>query len=671
MAVSGFLHGIEVTEINSGPVPIQIILSAVVGIVGSAPSFAVPGAIPMWDPSWLVQVGQQCLDANANIQAVTAITLPVWQQNTAYVVGNLIVDANGNTQRCTTAGSSGGGSHPAWSNTLHTPTSDGTGGLMWTMVAFGKAAITGVNSPSWTTTLNATTTDTIGASTGSVTWTLLIFDPPPLVQVPTLISGANFSSGLSGQAGSMGPMIQGYTIPYALNQIFAQGAGQAIVVNVFDQVIHNSPINGVTYNFPSTGTQAINLGQMGLGNVKVTNVGATVVYVEGADFALDVVNGVITSMAGGLLANGQAVVVTCVYADPSKLADSDLVGTVSSGVSTGMQAWKLSYGLFGFFPKILIAPSYGTYVPTGQTVSSQDSAVAAGMASVAASIRAIYLLDCSPGSTPTTMLANRGTTGAAWDTSDKRALLCGPQELFNDLGIMPTGITLNFAGVPIQNAANTVHAGPYSPWVAGGLSARDAQNGYWWSPSNMQVIGPLGPDVQVYASFLDAASDTNNLNAAGIVTALTGFATGIRIWGNRSAGFPTYTTPDVFISIRRTMDVIEQSLLQSMLQFLDQPISSALITAILASCNSFVRTLIQRGALVGGSASYNPAENPPSEIAAGHLTFDLDVMPPPPLERLTFNVFIDTTLLSQLNTTNALNTTASAALGITTATVGV
>jgi len=92
-----------------------------------------------------------------------------------------------------------------------------------------------------------------------------------------------------------------------------------------------------------------------------------------------------------------------------------------------------------------------------------------------------------------------------------------------------------------------------------------------------------------------------------------------------------------------------------MLQFIDQPISNALITAILASVNAFIRTLIQRGALVAGSASYNPAENPPSQIAAGHLVFDIDVMPP---RRPSFTVYIDATLLSQLGTSSPLTSTA-------------
>jgi hypothetical protein len=90
------------------------------------------------------------------------------------------------------------------------------------------------------------------------------------------------------------------------------------------------------------------------------------------------------------------------------------------------------------------------------------------------------------------------------------------------------------------------------------------------------------------------------------------------------------------------------------LQFLDGPINNGLITSVLQSVNSFIRTLIQRGALEPGSnAIYDPNDNPPSELAAGHLTFRLDVMPPPPAERITFNVFIDTALLSNLGTTTA------------------
>ena len=716
---ASFLHGVEVFEFNLGPVPINVVNSAVIGIVGSAPLFAVSGALPVWDPTWLVQAqpqwtastaetvgnlvvdsngnaqkcttagttgtstptwgrtlnstvtdgtvvwtliaigaaaGQSCIDSNGNIQTATAITLSSWQASHAYTSQNLIVDSNGNTQRCTTAGTSGTPTAPTWATTVGATTTDGT--VTWTLVAIGKAAVTSTSAPTWATTIGATTTDN-----GLVTWTLTVKGPIPNLQTPVLIAGSNPNSLAPGQMGLFGPLIQGFTIPYALSEVFAQGAGQAIVVNVFDQTKHYSSISAVTYTFPSSGAQVINVGHMGLSQITVTNTAGNVTYAQGADFSVDRVNGVVAAIGAGLIASAASIKITCRYADPNQLADSDLVGTVSSNVYTGMQNWKLAYGLLGFFPKLLIAPSYGSYVATGQTVGSQDATTASAMATLAAAMRAVYFVDCPAGTSPSTMIANRGSSGNSWNTSDKRAILCGPQELFLDTGIIPTGISVDpVAGKAIQNLANVTHAGPYSPWVAGATAAKDLAQGYWWSPSNTPISGgPLGPDVSLYSSFLDAASDTNNLNAQGIVTAFQAFGTGLRVWGNRSAGFPSFTSPDVFISVRRTMDVIEQSVMLSMMQFLDQPISNGLIDSILASVNSFLRTLIGRGALVGGTASYNPNENPSSQVAAGQLVFDIDCMPPPPAERLTFNVFIDTTLLSQLaGNTQGLNPSVSA-----------
>lgn len=141
--------------------------------------------------------------------------------------------------------------------------------------------------------------------------------------------------------------------------------------------------------------------------------------------------------------------------------------------------------------------------------------------------------------------------------------------------------------------------------------------------------------------------DTNNLNAAGIVTVYNAFGTGLRVWGNRSAEYPSSTYADNFIPIRRTMDMIEESAQLSMMQFLDRPLTSAVIDMIVESVNSFLRTLVGRGALVNGACSYHPAENPSTQLEAGQLVLDIQIMPPP-LERLTFNVSLNKNYLATL-----------------------
>lgn len=566
---ANFLHGIETIEVATGPIPITVVKSAVIGLVGTAPLWAVPGALNLWQPNWVVVGGQQ------------------------------IVDANGNVQQCLTAGT------------------------------------TGTAVPVWATALDATTSD------GAAVWKLVTM-AGTLSQTPTLV---NFTANpnIAGSSAAFGPMIQGYSVPYALAAIQAQAAGQVIVVDVFNPYIHFTAVSNETLAMPASGAQAVNLGHMGVWNVVVTNAGGTTTYINGTDYTLDAINGVVTAATGGAIAVGESLEVSFNYADPGKVTDTDIIGTITGTAYTGIQALRTTYGTMGFFPKILIAPGY-----------SQDAAIAGALLTTAQTIRAIALIDSPPATSPAAAIANRGVTGNAFDTSSDRAVLCYPQERFLDTGLVPTGVTLNTSGAPIQTTFNATAVGPYSQWVAGAIASKDLKKGYWWSPSNTQINGPLGPDVTLYASVVDAASDVNNLNAQGILTIFNAFGIGPRVWGNRSAAFPSSTTPDNFVSVRRTMDVIEESVELSMLQFIDQPITNALISAILASVNAFIRSLIGRGALVAGSASYNPAENPPSQIAAGQLVFDIDVMPPPPAERLTFNVFIDTTLLSSLGNTSAL-----------------
>jgi uncharacterized protein len=483
----------------------------------------------------------------------------------------------------------------------------------------------------------------VGLVGSAPSWAVQAPATPPAVNMPTLVSSA-----LDGA--KFGPLVKGYTIPYAISAIQDQGAGQVIVINVFDPTRHYTSVAASAFSFNAQGV--INLAHMGVSNVVVTSDPAGTNYTAVTDYILDAVNGVITivpTTSGGHIASGATVLVTFNYADPSKVLDSDIIGAVTSGIYTGMQALQTTFGTMGFFAKILIAPGY-----------SQSADVATAEIALANKIRAVALVDSPPSTSVATAISNRGVAGNAFNTSSTRGILCYPQETFYDTGIIPTAVTLSTTGAPLTSQFDALAVGPYSSWVAGAMAARDLSNGYWWSPSNVEVQGILGPDVQLYASAVDSTCDVNNLNSSGILTVFNAFGTGLRIWGNRSAAYPTTTTPDNFINVRRTMDVIEESVELAMLQFIDQPISNALITAILASVNSFLRTLIQRGALVAGSASYDPTANPPAQIAAGQLVFDIDVMPPPPAERLTFQTFIDVSLLQQLGQTNALTSSPSA-----------
>ncbi len=477
---------------------------------------------------------------------------------------------------------------------------------------------------------------------------------PAAGQTPTLVSSQS-------DAATFGPLIKGYTIPYALNAIQEQGAGQAIVINVFNPATHNTAVAATAFSFPASGKpQVINLGHMGIlgpngptgvgTGPAVTNAAGSTTYVEGTDYNVDYVNGLITALPGGAITAGEAIKVVFSYCDPSKVADADICGAVTGtpAVYSGIQALLTTFNSMGFVAKILIAPRY-----------SQDQTVAAALDAAAQSLRAIALVDSPPSTAVATAIANRGLSGNAFDTSSKRTVLCFPQQKFTDNGIDPTKVTLDVNGNPVTTPIGATAVAPYSEWVAGAIAAMDLADGYWYSPSNQQIDGILGGDVAIQQGRLDdPTTDPNQLNAAGILTIFNAFGTGLRTWGNRSAAYPTSTAPDNFICIRRTLDVIEESIELATLQFLDLPINNALITQILATVNAFIRTLIQRGALEPGSAAtYNPADNPPSQLAAGQLVFELNIMPPPPAERITYNTFVDINLLSALGNTTAAQAT--------------
>ena len=103
-----------------------------------------------------------------------------------------------------------------------------------------------------------------------------------------------------------------------------------------------------------------------------------------------------------------------------------------------------------------------------------------------------------------------------------------------------------------------------------------------------------------------------------------------------------------FENVRRTGDVINESLRYFSQQFIDMPINQALIDALVESVNGYGRKLIGDGALLGFKAWFDPARNEETELANGHLLISYKYTPPPPLERLTFETEITSEYLLTL-----------------------
>ena len=146
----------------------------------------------------------------------------------------------------------------------------------------------------------------------------------------------------------------------------------------------------------------------------------------------------------------------------------------------------------------------------------------------------------------------------------------------------------------------------------------------------------------------DPNSEANLLNAAGIITIFNSYGTGMRIWGNRSAAFPASSDPTTFICVRRTADVIEESMEYATLQFIDRPLDSATIDSIIETGSGFIRKLIGMGAIINGRIWFDRTLNTKEELANGHLTLCYDFMPPTATERVTYIVNLNTNYLADL-----------------------
>ena len=325
---------------------------------------------------------------------------------------------------------------------------------------------------------------------------------------------------------------------------------------------------------------------------------------------------------------GAGIVIVINVYDPaihetvSAVTKADIIGGVNAvtGKRTGLKAFEDSYSLFGYFPKMILAPVY-----------CEDAAVVTAIKTVCDKIRAIGIVDAPVGTTVQDAIKGRGATGTInFNTSSDRIILCYPHlKVYN-------------------SATDSTVLEPYSSRLAGVIAAKDIDKGYHWSPSNTEINGIVGVEKQLTSMLNDPTSEVNTLNEAGIVTIFNSSGSGYRTWGNRSAAYPSSTSVTNFINIRRTADIIHESVEYSMLQFIDFPIDNGLIDSITESVNAFIRSLIGRGALIDGKCSYNPDKNPVTQIADGHLVFDIEFMPPTPAERISFESFIDIELLKSL-----------------------
>ena len=120
---------------------------------------------------------------------------------------------------------------------------------------------------------------------------------------------------------------------------------------------------------------------------------------------------------------------------------------------------------------------------------------------------------------------------------------------------------------------------------------------------------------------------------------------GFRLWGNRG------TSPDAqwaFLSVRRTADIIYESIERAHLWAMDRPMSAQLFMDIRDGVQAFGQQMVNIGALLGFNCWLDPELNSEATLKAGKLYLDFDFEPPAPLEHLVFRAHRNGTYYDEL-----------------------
>jgi hypothetical protein len=266
-----------------------------------------------------------------------------------------------------------------------------------------------------------------------------------------------------------------------------------------------------------------------------------------------------------------------------------------SGQYQGIQALLAAESVVGVAPKILIAPGF-----------TDKAAVVADMLPIADRLRAIIIAD-GPNTNDAAAIDYRNQQGSA------RVYLVDPAVRVFDT----------------HTKSETIE--PMSSRVAGLIARSDNQRGFWWSPSNLPVSGIIGTVRPIDFALGDPNARANYLNEHNVATMIR--KDGFRLWGNRTCtNDPKWT----FLSVRRTADMINESLLRAHMWAVDRNITATYIESVTEGVNNYLRDLKALGAIIGGNCWADPALNTPSNISQGKVFFDFDFTPPYPAEHITF-----------------------------------
>lgn len=295
---------------------------------------------------------------------------------------------------------------------------------------------------------------------------------------------------------------------------------------------------------------------------------------------------------------GAGVAIAVIAPDGANAAETKAKVAGNTTEQTGAFALSRSRAVLDMVPRITAAPGF-----TGGVAGGAVNPVVSSLLTVANKNRAIVIKD-GP---------NTNETDAKAD-----ALSYGSDRLYM---VDPAVTALSADGQDVTR--------PASGYVAGLIARNDIERGFWYSPSNRIIRGITGTARPVEFNLSAKETEANRLNEAKIATIVR--QNGLRLWGSRGlAADPLWA----FISVRRTADIVFESIERSLLWAMARPFSTQLVCDIRNTVQQFGNGMVAQGALLGFKCWFDPELNTEVNMKAGKLYLDFDFEPPAPLEHL-------------------------------------
>ena len=275
----------------------------------------------------------------------------------------------------------------------------------------------------------------------------------------------------------------------------------------------------------------------------------------------------------------------------AELTSAIIGGVTASGARTGLQALLDAKSRTNQTPRLIIAPGH-----------SRTPAVAAAMVALADKLRAIAIID-GP------------------DTDDEAAM-----EFVKDIGSKRAFVV--DPGLRVWDTATSAEVTvPASAATAGLFAKKDAEVGFWASPSNTEFSNILGTTRPVEYLYGDPASRANLLNEAFIATIIRDG--GYRLWGNRTrSADPKWS----FVTRVRTVDMVMDAILKGHQWAVDRGITKTYVKDVTEGLNAFMRDLKAMGAVINFEAFPDPEKNTASQLEQGRVYWTIRFTDVPPAE---------------------------------------